>query len=279
MDKKRFTFTVIGLLLCTTFLPIIQADISSIYDFQMNVKTSKASTKTDFLNEDIVEIEVTKHRADGTVEKSIKELSKEKALELRNKLESREHTNNTLSIFKEYGLISDNITDDQLYEEMLKGVERYGYSQEKVTNLSEKQLDYRDWIMVPFALNFLCKVDSVGSWISIPVGLSLITGIWNYWILVFGFVLPFLIYFALPTVDLLYLAAGMSIFVCEKGLLPDFFINDKGSYAPCFYSLMGFVGITVSFPFFPAPFCSNYGFSIATFAIGLISIDWPIPAS
>lgn len=194
-------------------------------------------------------------------------------MKLKERIENKEENVDTLSLLKEYNLIAENMSDEKLQEWILKSLDEYHFLTDKNFSYNKIVNKNNDWIRAPFAINILCKIDSNGQWFTIPIGLSFFTGFINYWLVLYSIFFPILLYLQLPSVDILYIAVGHSDFVCDNGLLPDFYIDP---IYPSFYSLMGFIGMSIHFPFFPSPLCINYGYSLATIAFGYITVDWPL---
>jgi hypothetical protein len=221
-----------------------------------------------------IEIIVSRYRADRTIEKTTKMISKEKALDLKNILENIEDKNDTLSILQDYNIVSEDITDEQLYNEMLKSAEGYDFSKIKNAFLKMKIYSAKDEMFFPIAINFLCKITSNAAGISIPIGLSIFTSFINFLLMILSILGLPLLYFLLPSVDIFNFHIGNSDFECYNGILPDFVV-DVGFIS--MFLLVGFIGFSICLPFVPFDFNQHFGYCLFTFAAGDITIDWPIP--
>jgi len=91
-----------------------------------------------------VEITVSRYKADGTIEKTKVILSKEKALEFAKRYRNIDDSDKRFSLLKEYGLISEDVTGDQLRQEMLNLADELGFTEEKIKSISERFANKRN---------------------------------------------------------------------------------------------------------------------------------------
>ena len=240
--KKGLAVAVILLFIGVAFTPSISANVS------------RAS-----IDSGMAKITVSQYNEDGTVEKTIVKLSKEKALELAKQPKHTDDPEERFLLYKEYGLIPEDVTRVQLRQKMLSVAEQLGITGEKIESICKRYVNERDGPDRWFAVNFLNAIE--GKFIfnyNLPIGLSMFTGTPNYKLDALGKNL-------LPSADLFYAAfTPLGIYEFLDGELPDFHFLSLGAFL-----LVGFVGYVVSFPLFGL---AGYmvGYAVASFAIGLI---------
>jgi len=219
----------------------------------INAFVDKSSIKT-FTNpifDEIVEITVSRYKADSTVEKNKVLLSKEKALEFNERYKNTDEPEKRFSLLKEYGIIPDDVTRDSLREEMVNLAEELGFTEDKIETISERYGNNEDNRRV-IGINFLNEIVGLAFFtINLPIGLSLIIGILNLWLSLPG----------IQSADLLYFAFSIfGMFTFWNGILPDFVLGYLG-----FFSLVGFIGYIYSTPFL-AVVPGMVGFTVASLA-------------
>lgn len=245
MTKKIFA----GFIFAVTV--ILLSSLTSVVGFQ--------TTQVPSTLEETEEITISEFKPDGTVEKTIVKLSREKALWLAKQLRHTDDPEERFLLYKEYGLIPEDVTREQLRQKMLSAAERLGITREKIEFICKKPVNERDGPDRWFAVNFLNAIE--GEFIfnyNLPIGLSMFTGTPNYKLYAQGKNL-------LPSADLLYAAfTPLGIYEFCDGVLPDFHFLSLGAFL-----LVGFVGYVVSYPLFGL---AGYmvGHAAASFAIGLI---------
>ncbi|MBW2966676.1 hypothetical protein KY342_06250 [Candidatus Woesearchaeota archaeon] len=159
------------------------------------------------------------------------------------------------SLLKEYGLIPEDVTREQLRQEMLMLADELGFTEEKMESISERFENKEEDVRL-FGINFLNEVGGGFFFtFNLPIGLSLIIGLLNF----FCFTPD------IPSVDLFYSAFFVGIMNFYEGLLPDFY-NDR---LFCFFSLFGFIGFVFSTPFI-GYMSEMWGFAVASFSIPAI---------
>lgn len=240
--KKALAVTVILLFIGVAFASSINANIS------------RGS-----IDSEMAEITVSQHNADGTVKKTTVKLSKEKALEFAKQLKHTDGPEERFLLYKEHGLIPEDVTREQLKQKMLSVAKRLGITGEKIEPICKKLVNKRNGLDRWFAFNFLNAIE--GEFIfnyNLPIGLSMFTGTPNYKLYAQGKDL-------IPSADLLYaVITPVGIYEFLDGMLPDFHFLYLGAFL-----LVGFVGYVVSYPLFG--FVGYMvGYAVASFAIGLI---------
>ena len=231
--KKILTFSIILLFIGVGIQPV----------FAVNPKVS----------DETVEITVSRYKADGTVEKTKVILSKEKALEFNEKYRNIDDSEKRFLLLKEYGLIPEEVTREQLQQEMLNLANELGIPEEKKNSISKRFANKGDnWRVI--GINFLNEISGFSfQLLNLPIGLSLIIGLINwlfYW------------EYGIPSADLLYIALYIAGFYSfDFGILPDFHTFGAG-----FFALLGFIGYVMSIPFLSF-MAFIIGFSVASLAI------------
>lgn len=242
--KKGIAIAVILLFISVAFAPSINANFS---------KTT--------IDGEMAKVTVSLYNADRTVEKTTVKLSKEKALELAKQLKHINDPEERFLLHKEYGLIPEDVTREQLRQKMLSVAERLGITGEKIESFYKKLVNERDGPDRWFAANYLNAIE--GEFIfnyNLPFGLSMFTGTLNHKLDSQGKDL-------IPSADLMYAAfTPLGIYEFSDGVLPDFHFLYLGAFL-----LVGFVGYVISYPLFGI---GGYmvGHAVASYAIGLISM-------
>jgi len=252
--KKLLVVGVIVLFLGLAIAPSINADVDRLY--------LKPVTNSVF--EETEEITISRYKADGTIEKTTVKLSKERALEFADRLKRTDDSDERFTLYKEYGLIPEDVTRESLRQEMLQLAERVGITEEKINSISERFIHNGNEPRL-FGINFLNEIIGIsGISLNLPIGLSLIIGFSNWFFNVRD-------WFLLPSVDLFYFAIFIvGLFQFTNGLLPDFQTFGIGSFL-----LLGFVGLVASIPFVSV-IPVIIGFSVASLVIGQI---WDVNVS
>jgi len=220
--------------------------------FQPVMATVEPKMDTIPIDDDTVEISVSRYRADSSIEKYIVELSKGKVLDLREKLRNIECPKRQLSLLKEYGLIPEEVKREQLQQEMLDLADELDITDEIIESVSERYANNNDINI--FGFNFLNEVFGLSILtLNLPIGLSFIIGVIN------SFTGQ-----ELQSIDLMFVNTFFfGVFGFSYGLMPDFGVGFFGIFA-----LLGFIGYVLSIPFI-SPMIMQ-GFSVASFALGRI---------
>jgi len=214
---------------------------------------------------ELVEIKVSNYREDGRAEKTTIKLSKEKASELAKQIRQSDDPEEQFLLHKEYGLIPEDVTREQLRQKMLRVAERLDLTQEKIESIRSRNEYKTDGPDRWFAVNFLNEMVGFTLFsLNLPFGLSLFTGTLNYF---------FNKYFyknLLQSIDILYANVFLiGDYRFYNGLLPNFYTS-----AVCSFILLGFVGYVVSTPFFSFFHYMN-GFAVASLVIGPVYLESP----
>ena len=206
--------------------------VSSTFSAQYNKNISK---KNPNFNNKSFEFIVTEFKADGTKEDTIVKMTYEHAKNFIKDLKELKDQEEKLSLFKNYGLIPESVTLEQLKLGMENKAEINGLNEELFEKLGN------DYFL---NFNLFCTVDGVTyGFLRFLLGLSAITRVINT--ILWG---ELDIYRFIPSIDLLNCQiGGLDVFV-KDGILADFHFDGLG------ITLMaGFVGYYVhgtNAPFF-----------------------------
>ena len=191
-------------------------------------------------DEKLVRLLVTEYKPDGTRESKIVRLPESQASEMRERLKTVEDLDERLSIYKEYELISKDVTSDKLKEGMEERTKQLGLTNEKLKGMltSNKILNCNNGPIE--VLNYACEVAALAAYgLPLIIGLSFITARINFF-LIFGFPIP---PFLLPSFDLVDIYFAIAGYLgTTNGTLPDFYIE----LGPIFLMLVGFVGFSIA---------------------------------
>lgn len=161
-------------LIVGTVLLFLAIGFSPIINAHNNTTQPKSSPIPQ--TSDTVPITVFEYKPDGTVEKTVVRMTREQADNFNREMTSAKDLDTRLSIYKNYNLISQDITADTLQTGLQEKAQRIGLTQDTLErmisnthSLSNKQRYY----------NLFCVLsdDEMGgiSFIVIPFGLSFIT--------------------------------------------------------------------------------------------------------
>ncbi|RLF31699.1 MAG: hypothetical protein DRN07_06625 [Thermoplasmata archaeon] len=238
--KKGFAVGVIALFLCLS--------VTSVYGAESSVKSRESSGA---MQEAVVEIEVDEYRADGSINTVIVPLTQDEVNNLKEDLLSAKTADERFAIFKEYGLIPEEKTMEELKNDMYARAEAMGLTREKVAQLAsrfEPIVKQRP----PILLDFFSRVNTVymgGG--TVRVGLSALIGYLN-----------FLRGWNLPKADFFDVSWGLLGVVDSSGLI----VQHQLVTFPGIMCLVGFVGYNIKLPLFLNGF---WGYSAVTFGAGL----------
>ncbi len=261
--KKILSLGIIAIFIGLTLSPSINANI--------NRKQPKAVLNA--TDQEIVEIVVTEYKPDGTIEKSTLKMPYIKVKELRKELKDVKDEEERLSIYKKYNLISQDVTCEQLREDMDGRARRIGFSKNKdISGIAERNLPnfLRNFVSVK---NYMCLVSG---WVAIGIrlyfGLSWFTSLINSVMFYYLKLSQLLI----PSVDAMNtgIVAGGD-FRTKNGILPN---NGEDFYGFMFYLMIGFVGFVISM--IPIPIRriildweDFFGFTVFAYALGKPWVD------
>jgi hypothetical protein len=246
MKKIISSIVIVILLLGTLIAPCLNAEIYK----KTNEKKPLGKVKE-------VSFEVIEFKSDGTKEIKIVEMTIQESKELKNKLKEISTSDEKLSLYKEYGLIPEDVTLEKLKKGMNERAESIGLSEEKLSQISEKNFNIlTDFDF--FGINSRCSViGSNGCPLRLIFGLSTITRVINCYLLFYSYFLNFLnLNIIVPSIDLINSHLGFIIsFQALNGLHPD--INLDGLSIFGILGMIGFVGFYVHasdyWPFFLLP--------------------------
>jgi hypothetical protein len=246
--KKALALVIFSLFIIALF-PIIHAQKSTLNQ-----------------EDSLIDITISQYTENGTIEKSIFQISKKEAHNLFQQLKNVQDLNQCFSLYKKYGLIPKNITKQHLRHEMLDFAQKFGSSNEKLksicNNINYQQNGENRWI----AANYLNAVEGMFVFnYNLPLGLSMFTGTPNLALYTIGKGL-------IPSVDLIYAAfSPLGIYEFLEGELPDFHLLSVGAFI-----LVGFVGYVASSPLFGVA-GYMFGYSVASLVFGNIHMG-PLPS-
>jgi hypothetical protein len=204
-----------------------------------------------------VEFEVIEFKSDGSIEKTIVKLTLEESNELKFKLKEIKNSEEKLFLYKEYGIIPEDVTLEKLKKGMQEKAERFGLTEEILSRITKKNFpilsDFEH-----FGINSRCFVfGSNGFPLRLIFGLSSFTRIINCYLQFYSKILNFLnLNLFVPSIDLINSHLGFIIsFQALDGKYPD--INFDGMSIAGILLMIGFVGFyfhaSEYFPFFLLP--------------------------
>jgi hypothetical protein len=209
------------------------------FNFQRNPLNTVYSS-----DEDVVEILVNKHNPDGSIEKNIVSLSRERVYELVEELIVTKIPEEKLSIIKKYELIPQNFKDEQLKTDKLLKSHQLRIIQKKMEKFSRISSFFNNFLAINTSINTNCSVSGeILGGMKYLFGLSALTGFIN-----FAFKLWYMSN-RLKSIDLI------DIFVTEKGKLdavngssPDIHTGEDKYFIA---AIVGFSGYFIIFPPLP----------------------------
>ncbi len=207
----------------------------------------RSNATTEDVQESVIKIEVNEYKPDGTIETTSVPLAQGGVNELKKALLLAKNSDERFDVLKEYGLIPEEETLDDLKQGMCERAELMGITPEKVEKL-KPVIKQRP----PIMLDFFSKIDTAylfGG--SVRIGSSALIGYLN-----------FLRGWNLPKADFFDVSWGLLGMVNSKGLL----VEHSMSTFPGFVCLTGFVGYNVKLPLFAGVFS---GYAAMTFAAGI----------
>lgn len=211
-------------------------------------------------NEKLVRLLVTEHKPDGTRESKIVRLPESQAKELKERLENVEDIDERLSVYKEYGLIPERVTNQKLRDGMEEKARQLGLSKEKLEKMSlnlNTILCNNERVTIK---NYFCLLTAL--WIiGIPFFIGTSSVMWRI-----NFILESLgRQLILPGFDFVDFIAclGMGEVRTQLGLLP----AESTWFQGYILLLIGFVGFTIGY--LPHLFWGElFGFASVAYAIG-----------
>jgi hypothetical protein len=153
-------------------------------------------------------------------------------------------------VYKEFGLISQDVTADKLKTGMEEKTIQSGFFKEKL-----KKFNFKSDI-TSIHRNFMCSIIVGGIGFAIQIGLSIFTKTYNwFWV---NFVIGLAEFSGIDTA-FLYLLLLPSTDIVAYGLVTNGHIDTNGTnghlhdtssypYGSLYYRILGFVGYTVSLP-------------------------------
>jgi len=201
----------------------------------INAQNDKIFPKAFYDPDKEVSITILHYKVDGTVEKSVVSLSRNQVITLQRELARVKDGTTSLSLYKEYHLIPQNVTDEDLRLGMVEKARRIGPHIEKMQHLLAHMGSRSNHTLK----NFNCQVDGFFDFgARLLGGLSFFTSILN------GYLYRYHLWdLFLPSVDVFQVNFGYLGFLrTYNGTLPDSQITgvDHASF------LVGFVGYYIS---------------------------------
>lgn len=266
--KKGLVIGIIILFFGVAILPGTYANVSNLNTVQQNTVSFNINNREEsktvlFSEKDVVEILITENKPDGSIEETIVPLPREQVEELSEKLKEAREPKEKIAIYKEYELISQDVSLEQLRIGMLQKAQHLGLTQKKIENLNRLAFFIKNVLSTNISFNYNCSVyGKLTNGMKYLFGLSAFTSSLNFLFKLW------LIPYRIPSADLL------DIFITEKGKLDAF----NGSL-PDFHTrwdfliaiIFGFVGYSFVIPIIPGILTQGEFFGYAAVA-GAI---WP----
>ena len=237
-----------GLVIGIIFL-FFGVGISTSFSAQFNNNISKINSN--LIDNKTFEFIVTEFKADGTKEDTIVEMSYEQAKNFVKDLKEIKSQEEKLSLFKNYGFITESVTLEQLRVGMEKKAEINGLNEELLKKFGNNLF---------LKYNLKCSVEGENfGFIRLLLGSSAVTRILNFFLMAL-----FDIYFFIPSIDLLNNQIGFLDVIVKNGRLQDFDFTGWGITV-----MAGFVGYYIHciplFIFSPILTISDCWFGSAAF--------------
>jgi len=229
--KRILVLLIINLVICVSITPNFYANDTKTFNVRGN---------------DYFDIIITEYKSDGSSEKIIKSISQKQAEQLVRDLKEVKDLEEVLTLYQNYGLISKDVTVEQLRVGMEKKKQSLGLTQEKLNELSSEMNTFMNkrlffsGFFEKRATNYLCSVSILFMFsLKLFFGLSVLTAIINFLLDTY-----FDISFYIPSIDLLDICVSfLGSFSAKNGIKPD--IDGSGILA---FIMAGFVGFHFSFP-------------------------------
>ena len=236
--KKGLVIGIIILFVSVAILPGTYANVSNLDTIHQNTVSFNINNREElktvlFSEEDVVDILITENKPDGSIEETTVPLPREQVEELNDELKEAKEPEEKIAIYKEYELISQDVSLEQLRIGMLQKAQHLGLTQKKMENLNRVGFFIKKVLSTNISFNYNCSVYGkfTKGGMKYLFGLSAFTSSINYLFKLW------LIPYRIRSVDLL------DIFVSERGKLDAF----NGSL-PDFHTQWGFL-IAVIFGF------------------------------
>ena len=261
--KKGLVIGIIILFVGVAILPGTYANVSNLNTVQQKTVSFNINNRGElntvlFSEEDVVEILITENKPDGSIEETIVLLPREQVEELSKELKEAREPEKKIAIYKEYELIPQDVSLEQLRIGMLQKAQHLGLTQKKIENLNRLAFPIKNVFSSNMAFNYNCSVyGKITQGMKYLFGLSAFTSSINFLFKLW------LIPYRIPSVDLL------DIFVTENGKLdavngslPDFHTKWGFLIAVIF----GFVGYSFVVPPIPGVLTGGEFFGYAVVA-------------
>jgi len=228
LNKKFAVFGVIALFIILAFSPTTQAI--------ENDNLEKIQDK-------LFDVEITEYKPDGNIQKRIVKFTQEEVNSFKNKMTTVKTVDQQLVLLKDYDLVSDDITIEDLQNGMYQKASHLGITKEVIP---EKAM-----FRLPILLTFFNKITAVYmGGLSLRLGISPIIKLINL-----------ILRTNLPGLDVVDFCGGLIGILSTQGLLATHALITM----PGFFTMIGFVGYSIKIPLAIHIFT---GFSAITFGLG-----------
>jgi hypothetical protein len=228
-NKKFTVFGVIALFIILAFSPITLAIKNN--DIENN-------------QEKLFDVEITEYKPNGNIEKRTVKFTQEEVNELKTKMTTANTVDQQLVLLKDYDLVSDDITIEDLQNGMYQRASSLGITKEV---LPEKAM-----FRLPILLTFFNKITAVYmGGLSLRIGISPIIRLINL-----------ILRTNLPGLDVVDFCGGLFGILSTQGLLATHALITM----PGFFGMIGFVGYSIKIPLMMHIFT---GLSVITYGFGL----------
>lgn len=261
LSRKTLVLGVVILFVSVTITPGSYAYIRNFNNFYSNREESNIRK---YLNKDVVEILVTEYKSDRSIKKNIVELSRDQLEELNEKLKEVRDSEEKLNIYKNYKLIPQDVSLDQINKDMHVNGKHIDFNHIKTKKINIFTHPLKNIYSSYIEYNVNCNVEGViMNGMKYLFGISALTSIINF--------IFWLSSFRIKSIDLL------DLFVVEwgkldavNGTMPDIHTQ----YGFMLIILLGFVGYCITYPPIPGvllvgEFVGSAAFVIAMWAPGV----------
>lgn len=254
--KKVLIIGIISILFLLIVSPELNAiEYNKLYDSENNVDNQ------------LYKLTVKEYKSDGSFEKYFVELTKKSIDEFKEKLNQKSKIEDRLEVYKEFGLISNDVTADKLKTGMEEKTIKNGITKEELEKIKYKSN------LAGIHRNSMCSIIVGGVGFAFQIGLSIFTKIYNWFWVEFvigiaefsGVDTDFLYLLLLPSADIIAYGLCPSGQIDTDGLNGHLYDSSSYPYGSMYYRVLGFVGYTVALPLGGPHYLD--GFATSVFAI------------
>ena len=161
--RKGLALGIIILFVGVAILPGTYANVSNLNTVQQKTVSFNINNRGElntvlFSEEDVVEILITENKPDGSIEETIVLLPREQVEELSEELKEAREPEEKLAIYKEYELIPQDVSLEQLRIGMLQKAQHLGLTQKKMENLNRLAFHVKNVFSSNTSFNYNCSV-------------------------------------------------------------------------------------------------------------------------